>query len=449
MDTKTSKNLQQAGKYVRLGKLTLALEQYLKIHELEPEDTTILNNIGDLYVRLDDKENAMFWYTQLAESFSAREMFANAVATYRKILKIVPKNQEAMMQLALLCEQQGQKTNAKNFYQMLAQQKMDLGDHNEASSLLQKACNLEPECSQSFLKLAQHLELQGKSEEAVRCYLQSANLLANQNRTAEAVTAIENVLRIRPKNREIIKALFLFLEKVGMTSRAIEYLQSITTVEDSDFKLTMCELLIVAGNVESALKILKESVRENTALYAPAVKLLKLLISEGKLDSALDLMESIIDISIQMQDEDNMREILDNLARLDGENIRIWKTLTTIMIRMNDKLHIETYLKKLVTLQLQYGNVREARESLNKLVVYGQADYYLDLLNLLNEASLSSESDINVLKERVIKSFENGHLDKGDNNTGTTMALGVTEENLGTEWTSEVEEEFVLDSTDF
>ena len=198
-------------------------------------------------------------------------------------------------------------------------------------------------------------------------------------------------------------------------------------VEDSDFKLTMCELLIAAGNLESARKILKESVRENTAFYAPAVKLLKLLISEGKLDSALDLMESIIDISIQMQDEDSMRVILDNLARLDGENVRIWKTLTTIMIRMNDKQNLEAYLKRLVTLQLQDGNVREARESLNKLVVYGQADYYLDLLNLMNESSTNPDSDINVLKERVIKSFENGHFDKGDQKTDAIMALGVTE----------------------
>jgi hypothetical protein len=143
-----------------------------------------------------------------------------------------------------------------------------------------------------------------------------------------------------------------------------------------------------------------------------------------------------------------MRVILENMARLDGENVRIWKTLTTIMIRMNDKLNLEACLKRLVILQLEGGNVREARESLNKLVVYGQADYYLDLLNLVNETSMSSESERNALKERVIKSFENGHLDRGDNNTGTTMALGVTEANLGTEWTSEVEEEFVLDSTD-
>ena len=184
-----------------------------------------------------------------------------------------------------------------------------------------------------------------------------------------------------------------------MTNRAIEYLQSLTMVEDSDFKLTMCELLIAAGNLEAARKILKESVRENAAFYEPAVKLLKLLISEGELDSALDLMESIIDISIQMQDEDSMRVILDNLARLDGENVRIWKTLTTIMIRMNDKLNLEAYLKRLVTLQLQDGNVREARESLNKLVVYGQADYYLDLLNLMNEASKNPDSDLNGLKD--------------------------------------------------
>jgi tetratricopeptide (TPR) repeat protein len=116
------------------------------------------------------------------------------------------------MQLAILFEQQGQKANAKNFYQILAQQKMDLGEHDEASLLLQKACNLEPECSQSFLKLAQQLELQGKSEEAIRCYFQSANLLADQNKTAEAITVTENVLRICPKNKEIIKALFRLLE---------------------------------------------------------------------------------------------------------------------------------------------------------------------------------------------------------------------------------------------
>ena len=104
MDSKTSKYLQQAGKYVMLGKLTLALEQYLKIHESQPEDTTILNTIGDIYVRLDDKENGRVWYSKLAEAFVYRQLLSNAMATYRKILKLFPKDHEVIMQLALLSE---------------------------------------------------------------------------------------------------------------------------------------------------------------------------------------------------------------------------------------------------------------------------------------------------------------------------------------------------------
>ena len=447
MDTKTSRYLKQAGKYVMLGKLTLALEQYLKIHELEPEDTTILNTIGDLYVRLDDKENALVWYTKLAESFAFRQLLSNAVATYRKILKLAPKDQEAIMQLALLCERQGQKNNAKNFYQMLAQQKMDLKEYNEASSLLQKACHLEPECAQSFLKLAQHLELQGKSEEAVRCYLQSANLLADQNKTAEAITVTENILRIRPKNRDIVKAFFRLLQKVNLTMKGIEYLQSVGLIDDSEFKLIMTELLIEEGNLVAAKTILKESVKQDVVFYEPAVKLLKLLIGKGELDSALDLLETILEISIQKQDEATMRVILYNLTELDEGNVRILKALTTIMIRMNEKLRLESYLKKLITLQLQEGNLRDARESLNKLVVYGQAGYYLDLLNLMNEASTSPNSDLSVVTDRVIRSFENGCFYKGDNVAEPTMALGVSELDLGMGLENEVEEEFVLEPT--
>src|SRR5688572_793003 len=81
MNPKTDKLLQQAGKYITLGKLTLALEQYLKIQESEPDDTTIINTIGDLYVRLDDKDNALFWYHKLAEAFEYRELHSNAMAT--------------------------------------------------------------------------------------------------------------------------------------------------------------------------------------------------------------------------------------------------------------------------------------------------------------------------------------------------------------------------------
>ena len=49
MDTRTDKLIQQAGKFIQQGKFSHALEQYLKAHQLNPGETTILNMIGDLY----------------------------------------------------------------------------------------------------------------------------------------------------------------------------------------------------------------------------------------------------------------------------------------------------------------------------------------------------------------------------------------------------------------
>jgi hypothetical protein len=53
MDYTTDKLIQQAGRFIQLGKLNNALEQYLKANRLNPSDTTIVNTIGDLYVRLE------------------------------------------------------------------------------------------------------------------------------------------------------------------------------------------------------------------------------------------------------------------------------------------------------------------------------------------------------------------------------------------------------------
>ena len=128
MNARTEKLLQQAGKYLGLNKLTLALEVYLKVHEMEPQDTTIVNNIGDLYFRLDNKPNALKWYSKLAEKFELREQGSNAIAVYRKILKLSPDDERTIELLASLYVRLKQIQNAKSLYQSLAALKMAAND---------------------------------------------------------------------------------------------------------------------------------------------------------------------------------------------------------------------------------------------------------------------------------------------------------------------------------
>src|SRR5687767_10186335 len=104
----TSKLLRQAGQFIVAGKLGLALEQYLKIHELDPQDTTIINTIGDLNLRLGKEAESLHWFQKLARILDSRGLVAQATAINKKILKLSPQNQAAMTRLAELYEKEGQ-----------------------------------------------------------------------------------------------------------------------------------------------------------------------------------------------------------------------------------------------------------------------------------------------------------------------------------------------------
>ena len=447
MNPKTDKLLQQAGKYIALGKLTLALEQYLKIHESEPEDTTIVNTIGDLYVRLDDKDNALLWYHRLAEAFEYRELHSNAMATYRKILKLSPKNQEAMTLLAQLCERQGQTQNAKSHYQMLAKLKLSLSNYSEAITILKKICGLDPSCGESQMILAQSLELSGNIKDAIKGYLQSATLHAQQGNSIAAAQVVESIFRLQPKDKDTVKAFFMLLQKIDLTQRGLQYVNSLALDEDPEFKLILSDMFLEEGNFEAARQLIQGSVRQCPTLYKPAIKVLEGLISRRDLNGSLEMVEELFEISVRLRDENTLKVLLDSLLELDETNSRLLKTLTAVLIRMNDKEKLEGYLKRLVLVQLRADDVRDARESLNKLVVYGSSSFYLDLLNLINEATLDQTPE--VMKkaiQKVIRALESGRLEEDQKELSAPLALGVSELDLGMGLTFEEEIAFVQES---
>lgn len=447
MNPKTDKLLQQAGKYIALGKLTLALEQYLKIQEAEPDDTTIVNTIGDLYVRLDDKDNALLWYHKLAEAFEHRELHSNTMATYRKILKLSPKNQEAIALLAQLCERQGQPQNAKTHYQMLAKLKMGLHAHADAITILRKICRLDPSCGESQMVLAQALELSGSTEDAIKAYIDSAMLHAQQANPMAASQVVEHVFRLQPKDKETVKSFFMLLQKIDLTQRGLEYINSLALDEDPEFKLILSEMFLEEGNLETARQLIQRSVRQCPTLYKPAIKILEGLIARRDLNGSLELVEELFEISMRLRDESTLKVLLDSLLELDETNSRLLKTLTAVLIRMNDKEKLEGYLKRLVLLQLRSDEVREARESLNKLVVYGSSSFYLDLLNLINEATLNEGQE--VMKktiQKVIRALEAGSFEIEQQEASAPLALGVSELDLGMGLTFEEEIAFMQES---
>ncbi len=445
MDAKTTKLLQQAGRYILLGKLNLALEQYLKIHETEPGDTTIINSIGDLYSRLDDKENALVWYHKLAEMFEFRELYSNAIATYRKILKFSPKNQEAITLLAQLYERQEQIQNARTQYQILAKLKIGLNEHSQAIGILKKICRLDPRCAESRMTLAKLLELSGDTEEALQGYLETATAHVEQGNLMAARQAVEDIFRLSPDNKEFLRSFFLLLQKMDLTERGLEYLQSRSLDGDPEFRLILSEKFLQEGSFEAARKLVQGRVRECPALYRPALRILQGLIARKDLDASLEMVEELFETSVRLKDEATLQSLLDSLVELGENNVRVLKALTAILIRMNEREKLESYLKRLVILQMRANQLRDARDSLNKLVVHGQSGLYVDLSNLLNEAMLDSTPEaLRNTVAQVILALEKGSFESHEDPLASVgLALGISELDLGMGMTPEEDSSFL------
>ena len=133
---------------------------------------------------------------------------------------------------------------------------------------------------------------------------------------------------------------------------------------------------------------------------------------------------------------------------LDPSNIRILKMLTTLLIHMNDGQGLEGYLKQLVILQLRDGNLREGRENLDKLAVYGQNSFYVDLLNLLNEGvGEDSSQNLEEICQQVVQALEQGSLGTEEPMPVTGKPLEVTDLDLGMGLEIQIEEDLFAESS--
>jgi Flp pilus assembly protein TadD len=448
MDSKTNKMLQLAGKYVLLGKMSLALEEYLKIHELEPEDTTIMNTIADLYNRMEAREEALEWYTRLAECFECREMSANAIAAYRKVLKLAPKNLEAMSRLASLYERQGQIPNARLQYKIMANQWINACEIDKALDLLKRICDLQPECAESQLELGQALERMGRKTEACQAYLKAAETWIQQGNPLAAASVAENIFGLRPKDREFVHSFFSLLCTLNMAERGIEYLHSVALDQDPEFKAKLGEVFLQDGNLEVARKLLLSDVRQDHRTYPATMRMLCQMIEQKDLASSLEVVEAVFETAIQQHDDSNLRSRLEDMLKLDSVNVRALRILTNLLIRTDDRKQLEDLLQRLVVLHLQSGDVREARDSLNKLVVYGNRGDYLDLLNELNDATFNcSSAKIREICLRMVRVLDGDSPEPEEPSVKTGLALGVSDLDLGLSLGIELDQILRADAT--
>ena len=215
--------LRNAEKLLRQGKLDAALAEYLRVVEDQPRDWNTANTLGDLYLRAGQTDRAVEQYGRIADSLGHDGFFSKAAALYKKILKIRPDDERALLQAGEMAASQGVLVDARMFLNAVAERRLARGDERGAAEVRERLFSV---------------------------YFNAGDLDRAREfaATAEQLTALGQAFAAR-----------------GDTSAAAELLAPETTGTDTELLLKVAQAQLAAGAVDDGLAMLRQLLNQDAS----------------------------------------------------------------------------------------------------------------------------------------------------------------------------------------
>ncbi len=260
MAVKRDKVLMEAEKLVQKGKLEQAIKEYEKILKKFPNDTTIINRVGDLYGRVGQLQRAIELYEKIAEHFNSDGFTTKAIAILKKVQRLDPQRLDIFERLAALYFDQGLLVEAKREYQILADWYVKNGDLEKAIGAHEKLVDLDPNNHVSSLRLADLLLRRKETTSALKVYSRLGAVLLEAGKLDDAESLYRRVIEKDPPDGTfLIPACEAFLE-AGRASVALELLNfGVERSPDStELKNLLVRTLMEMGEDTRAMEVANE-----------------------------------------------------------------------------------------------------------------------------------------------------------------------------------------------
>ncbi|HVR97607.1 MAG TPA: tetratricopeptide repeat protein [Thermoanaerobaculia bacterium] len=207
--------VQAAEKYVSKGRIEPAIREYKKLLVENPNDINTLNRVGDLYAKIQRIDEAIDFFSQIADQYSTQGFFVKAIAIFKKIIKLDPTRLEVYESLAELYHKQGLVNEARTQYQVLADYYQKHANAASAIAIYLKMADLEPENPTYHVKLAEIYQQQQLTEKAMGEYRIIAELMIAAGHPQEAAQVYERALDLESRNIGFITDAVLKLKTAG------------------------------------------------------------------------------------------------------------------------------------------------------------------------------------------------------------------------------------------
>jgi tetratricopeptide (TPR) repeat protein len=364
------KTIRAAEKYLAQGKIPAAVQEYRRIVEQDAEDYTALNTLGDLYARIEQKQEAVACYRRVADHYREQGFALKAVAMYKKVTRINPHDHDTALSLATLYEQQGLMVDARAQYLTAADAFIRAGHAREALEVLRRIADLDPSNTTIRLRLADGYASDNFPDEAAEAYTQAGERLAARGEVEQALDAFTKALALNPTLHATLHGLVAAHSALGTADEAADILEQAVRTKPGDLELRalLARAYVEAEDASRAEQATADLVRLDASSFTLYFDVARLYLQQGNVAAATRSLGAVAEASMKGKQEETLLELLQEALTRDPEQIEALHLLVQVYSWQRDEERLRTALERLADAAETSGAVEEERKALSQLM---------------------------------------------------------------------------------
>jgi tetratricopeptide (TPR) repeat protein len=365
-----AKVLKAAEKFLSQGKINAAIKEYRQIVDNDADDLTTLNMLGDLYVRANKKEEAIKCFDRIAEHYRTQEFNLKAIAMYKKIDRLRPRDPSIANKLADLYASQGLIVDARAQYLIVADAYTRTGDNRKALDILHRIADLDPNNVEIRSKLADGYLKEGMRSEAAMAFVQAANRLQQVGAIDRSLDAYSRALQLVPDDVDALKGQLESHIARGTPDEAAEVLEKVVETREGDKELVsmLARAHLEAEDARGAERATNLLMRQDSSNYPQILPVARLYLKQDEIDETLRVLEGIIERMLAGREERELLELVNSVLERDPDRIAGLRMLVRIYWWQRDMDSLRSALERLAEAAEAAELVDEERYALTQLV---------------------------------------------------------------------------------
>jgi tetratricopeptide (TPR) repeat protein len=364
-----SKVLKAAEKFLSMGNINAAIKEYRQLVEHDEDDFTALNMLGDLCVRAGIKEEAIKCFTRIAEHYREQEFTLKAVAMYKKIDRLNPRNPQIAEKLASLYAVQGLIVDARAQYMIVAESYSSAGDTKKALDVLHKIADLDVQNTDVRLKLAEAYLKEGLQSDAAQAFAEAGVRLAENRSYEKALQAFSRALEIKPQFQIALEGIVKAHSALGTAYEAAELLEKVLVDRPGDHGLITLLLTsyIEAHDAAGAERTTALLMSHDASNYTRFLDVARLHLSNGDIDAAAKVLSGVAERALAGREEGQLLELVHEVLARNPEQILALRLLVRVHWWQRDTEKLRAALDRLAEAAEAAGQADDERYALTQL----------------------------------------------------------------------------------